>query len=160
PNGHWWDGSQIYGSDPEVAKRLRTGEGGKLHVEATKLLPVDPATGVNLSGFTDNWWIGLAMLHTLFTLEHNSICDELQKQHRARTDAELFRTAHLTNAAIMAKIHTVEWTPAILPHPVTQLAMHVNWYGLAGDELQDVFKFLNDEEVLGGIIGSKTDHHT
>ena len=42
PNGHWWDGSQIYGSDPEVAAKLRTGEGGKLKVEATKLLPVDP----------------------------------------------------------------------------------------------------------------------
>src|SRR6185503_26166 len=27
-NGHWWDGSQIYGSDPVVAARLRTGEGG------------------------------------------------------------------------------------------------------------------------------------
>ena len=60
----------------------------------------------------------------------------------------------------MAKIHTVEWTPAILPHPVIQLAMHTNWYGLAGDELQEVLKFLNDNEILGGIVGSKHDHHT
>ena len=77
PNGHWWDGSQIYGSDPVVAAKLRTGEGGKLKLDATKLLPVDPETGVHLSGFTDNWWIGLAMLHTLFTREHNYICDLL-----------------------------------------------------------------------------------
>ena len=59
----------------------------------------------------------------------------------------------------MAKIHTVEWTPAILPHPVIQLAMHTNWYGLAGDELQEVLTFLNDNEILGGIVGSKHDHH-
>ena len=68
PNSHWWDASQIYGSDPRSPPKLRTGEGGKLKVESTNLLPVDPATGVHLTGFTDNWWIGLAMLHTLFTL--------------------------------------------------------------------------------------------
>ena len=51
--------------------------GGKLRIEPTGLLPVDPETGVHFAGFTDNWWIGLAMLHTLFTLEHNYICDLL-----------------------------------------------------------------------------------
>ena len=59
----------------------------------------------------------------------------------------------------MAKIHTVEWTPAILPHPVIQIAMNANWYGLAGEELQEIFEFLNDSEILGGIIGSHADHH-
>ena len=59
----------------------------------------------------------------------------------------------------MAKIHTVEWTPAIMPHPVIEIAMNTNWYGLAGDELQEVFEFLNDSEILGGIVGSKHDHH-
>ena len=38
---------------------------GKLRIEPTGLLPVDPETGVHFSGFTDNWWIGLAMLHTI-----------------------------------------------------------------------------------------------
>ena len=37
----------------------------------------------------------------------------------------------------MAKIHTVEWTPAILPHPVTRIAMNTNWYGLKGEDAQD-----------------------
>ncbi len=160
PNGHWWDGSQIYGSDPVVAARLRLGEGGKLRVEGTKLLPVDTATGLHLSGFTDNWWIGLAMLHTLFTLEHNYLCDELAKQHPTWNDSQLYRQAQLINSALMAKIHTVEWTPAIVPHPVIKLAMQVNWYGLSGDELQDVFTFLDDKEILGGIVGSHADHHS
>ena len=34
----------------------------------------------------------------------------------------------------MAKIHTVEWTPAILPHPIIQIAMRTNWSGLGGEE--------------------------
>ena len=32
----------------------------------------------------------------------------------------------------MAKIHTVEWTPAVLPHPTVRAAMRGNWYGLFG----------------------------
>jgi hypothetical protein len=39
------------------------------------------------------------------------------------------------------------------------MAMRTNWYGLAGDELQEVLKFLDDNEYLGGIVGSKHDHH-
>ncbi len=58
----------------------------------------------------------------------------------------------------MAKIHTVEWTPAILPHPVIETALRTNWHGLLGD-LQKVFTGLNDNELLGGIPGSPTDHH-
>jgi hypothetical protein len=159
-NSHWWDGSQIYGCDNETCGKLRTGEGGKLRVEPTNLLPVDPVTGLNITGFNDNWWIGLAMLHTIFTCEHNHLCDVLAKEHRTWTDAQLYSKAKLINSALMAKIHTVEWTPAILPHPVIQIAMHTNWYGLSGDELQEVFKFLNNDEILGGIVGSKHDHHT
>jgi len=159
PNGHWWDGSQIYGSDSAVAAKLRAGEGGKLKVEATKLLAVDPDSGVHLSGFTENWWVGLAMLHTLFTHEHNHICDLLHEKYPDWNDAQLYAKAKLINAALMAKIHTVEWTPAILPHPIIQLAMRTNWFGLADEELQQVFTFLNDNEIVGGIIGSKHDHH-
>ena len=160
PNGHWWDGSQVYGSDPVVASKLRTGVGGKLKLEATKLLPVDPETGINLSGFTDNWWIGLAMLHTMFTREHNYICDQLLRENPGWSDEQLYGKAKLINAAVMAKIHTVEWTVAILPHPIIGLAMHTNWYGIADEELQQVFTFLNDDEILGGIRGSKHDHHS
>jgi hypothetical protein len=159
-NSHWWDSSQIYGCDAELAARLRANVGGKLRVEPTGLLPVDPDTGVHMGGFTDNWWIGLAMLHTLFTLEHNHICDLLAAQHPRWTDQELFEKAKLINAALMAKIHTVEWTPAIVPHPIIQTAMRVNWSGLAGEDLRDVLEFLDDSELIRGIVGSKADHHT
>lgn len=157
-NSHWWDASQIYGCDPIVAAKLRAKMGGKLRIEPTGLLSVDPETGVNFSGFTDNWWVGLAMLHTLFTLEHNSLCDLLAAQHPDWTDDQLFGKAKLINSALMAKIHTTEWTPAIMPHPVIQKAMQVNWSGLAGEDLQDVLHFLDDQELAGGIVGSKADH--
>lgn len=159
-NSHWWDASMIYGSDPVTAAKLRTKVGGRLRIEPTGLLPIDPDTGVHLSGFSDNWWIGLAMLHTLFTLEHNHVCDLLAHEHGDWTDDQLFTKARLITAALMAKIHTVEWTPAIMPHPVIKQAMNVNWYGLTGPDLQDALAFLDDDELLGGIVGSKADHHT
>jgi hypothetical protein len=159
-NSHWWDASMVYGSDASVCNTLRSKIGGKLRIEPTGQLAVDPQTGVSFTGFSDNWWIGLAMLHTLFTLEHNHICDLLAHEHRDWNDDQLFDKARLINAAILAKIHTIEWTPAILPHPVIQRGMHANWYGLAGEDAQEALPLLNDSEILGGIVGSKTDHHT
>ena len=55
----------------------------------------------------------------------------------------------------MAKIHTVEWTPAIIAHPTTRYAMRANWYGILGKRLGKRSR----NEVLGGIPGSPTDHH-
>jgi hypothetical protein len=159
-NSHWWDGSQIYGSDEPSSKRLRSGAGGKLTTEANGLLPLDPVLGVDATGFNENWWIGLAMLHTLFVLEHNHICDLLSRAYPSWTDDRLYAKARLINAGLMAKIHTVEWTPAILPHPVVELAMNANWFGIIGSpELQQVLEFINEDELLGGIIGSRADHH-
>ena len=37
--------------------------------------------GVDLTGFSDNYWIGLSLLHTLFVKEHNAICDYLKGSH-------------------------------------------------------------------------------
>ena len=159
-NSHWWDASQIYGCDAETCAKLRSGEGGTLKMDAQGLIPVDPLTGIDCTGFTDNWWIGLAMLHTLFAREHNYLCDLLTKEHPDWNDAQLFETAKLINSALLAKIHTVEWTPAILPHPIVKTAMNTNWFGLVDADLQEVLRFINEDELLGGIIGSHADHHT
>ena len=45
---------------------------GKLKVDSKGLLPVDPNTGLEVTGVSGNWWLGLDLMHTLFTLEHNS----------------------------------------------------------------------------------------
>ena len=124
---HWWDGSQIYGSDLETQNKVRLGVDGKLRLGSDNLLPVDPHTGIDISGVTGNWWVGLSMLHTLFTLEHNAICDRLHSEFKTWSDQELFDRARLINAALMAKIHTVEWTTAIVAHPTVEAGMNQNW---------------------------------
>jgi hypothetical protein len=83
-NTPWWDGSQIYGASEAVTQSLRTKhEDGKLllTVEGKEsFLPRDAAGNV-LTGFNQNWWIAMELMHTLFALEHNSICDMLRGAH-------------------------------------------------------------------------------
>src|SRR5215211_6072571 len=154
-DSHWWDGSQIYGSDPKVARALRTGSDGKLRLDPDGQLPRDLDQHIDLKGVAGNFWLGLALLHTLFTHEHNAVCDRLRSESPTWTDDELYTRARLINAALMAKIHTVEWTPAIISHPTTKYAMKANWYGLLGKTLGKKSR----NEVLGGIPGSDVNHH-
>ncbi len=156
---HWWDASQIYGKDPGFAEKLRTREDGKIRIDDHGLLPQDLEQGMDLSGVAGNFWVGLGVLHTLFSLEHNAICDRLRAEYRHWSDDELYEHARLVNAALIAKIHTVEWTPAIIAHPTTQLAMHANWWGLVGQGITSRFGRLGSSEVISGIPGSPTNHH-
>ena len=154
-DSHWWDGSQIYGSNAAFAAALRAKEGGKLRLDPDGQLPRDLESLVDLTGVAGNFWLGLALLHTLFTREHNAICERLAEEYPDWSDDELYDRARLINAALMAKIHTVEWTPAIIAHPTTRYAMRANWYGILGKRLGK----RSSNEVLGGIPGSPTDHH-
>ena len=157
-NTHWWDGSQVYGCTTAEQAALRIGRDGKLLVGPSGRLGFDAVTGREITGFTENSWVGLSLLHGLFALEHNAICDMLRRHNAQWDDERLFQQARLINAALMAKIHTVEWSTAILPNPITQAGLRTNWHGALGD-LQKVFTGLNDNELLGGIPGSPTDHH-
>ena len=154
-DSHWWDGSQIYGSEPAISAALRAGKGGRLRLDPDGQLPRDLDEHVDLTGVAGNFWLGLALLHTLFTREHNAVADRLAQEYPHWTDEELFGKARLVTAALMAKIHTVEWTPAIIAHPTTKYAMRANWYGILGKRLGK----RSSNEVLGGIPGSPTDHH-
>jgi hypothetical protein len=60
--------------------------------------------------------------------------------------------------ALMAKIHTVDWTTAILGHPALQIAMRANWWGLAGERIHKLFGRISKSEVINGIPGSPKDH--
>ncbi|KAH8195108.1 hypothetical protein TruAng_010728 [Truncatella angustata] len=158
-NTHWWDGSQIYGSSEEATRRLRADcEDGKMKVDLEKggaiFLPRG-ADDIPLTGFNENWWLGLELLHTLFALEHNSICNQLRLTHPTWTSDQLFDTARLINCALMAKIHTVEWTPAILKHPALQIGMAANWWGVAGEKLWKIAgRISKTSEAISGIPGS------
>ena len=158
-DSHWWDGSQVYGNRDDFAVRLRTGEDGKLRIADDGLPPADLQAGLDLSGVAGAFWAGLGVLHTLFMLEHNAICDRLRAQYPSWSDDRLFDTARLVNAALMAKIHTVEWTPAIIAHPTTILAMNAQWWGLVGERARKRFGRIGKGEVLSGIPGSPTNHH-
>ncbi|MCP5245003.1 MAG: peroxidase [Burkholderiales bacterium] len=156
---HWWDASQVYGSNQETIDKLRAHVDGKMHIEADGFLPFDPELGIDLVAFPGTWWFGLSMLHTLFVKEHNSICDHLKQAYPQWDDEKLFNHARLINAALIAKIHTVEWTPAILPHPATAMAMNINWWGILGRKFKNMFGRIGDGEILSGIPGSKAEHH-
>ena len=155
---HWWDASSIYGISAERRDEVRSFVDGKLVLKDGHL-PLDPETGVALTGFSENWWVGLGLLHTLFTLEHNSVCDALKKAYPDMTEDELFGTAQLVVSALIAKIHTVEWTPAIIAHPVLKVAMRANWWGLAEEKLHRRFGRISKSDVISGIPGSPFDHH-
>lgn len=155
---HWWDASSIYGSTPERQRELRSLTDGKLVLENGRL-PLDPKTGFARTGFAENWWIGLGILHTLFTAEHNAICDRLKETHPSWSDDDLFGTARLVNSALMAKIHTVEWTPAITDHPIMHTAMRANWWGLAEERLYRLFGRISPGDIISGIPGSEVEHH-
>jgi len=99
------------------------------------------------------------MLQTLFTREHNAICDHLKATYPGLSDDDLFEHARLVNAALVAKIHTVEWTPTVISHPTTRLAMRTNWWGLAGEHVHNLFGRISSSEVISGIPGSETQHY-
>ncbi len=161
---HWWDGSQLYGSDQATQDRLRKGIDGHLRLTEDGTLPLS-ANGVEDSGMIRNWWVGVAMLHTLFAREHNAICDHLKRSYPDWDDNRLFNVARLVNAAVMAKIHSIEWTPAILPNRGLTMGLNSNWYGLLTYKLRKPgrrktvaeFKVANPE--LGGLVGNRTNKY-
>jgi hypothetical protein len=217
---HWWDGSQVYGSNQNEQNKVRSFSKGRMatvKVNGRELLPKDSEfnarmnkqnQGLEVVGFRDNMWVGLSMLHHLFVLEHNVIADMLVKKHvkydekkqkyiwnqngwfkkalnavtrstkgvkelnEKELDEHVFQVARLINSALMAKIHTVEWTPAILANKSLKTGMYANWYGLInpqtwtrylkalpGMDSTDWFAGINGGYVLGGIVGDKTNNY-
>jgi len=205
-NTHWWDGSQIYGSSQDEQNATRSFSRGKMRTEMVnghELLPKNPNfnpadnrqnRGYEVTGFKDNWWIGLSMLHTLFVKEHNAVADMLMKKYvtydketkmfhwqsgseskyldEKGLDEQLFQTARLINAAVLAKIHTVEWTPAILPNKTLRIGMYGNWYGLANPQTwskvikkipglgrADIIPGIKEGYLVGGIVGDHANNY-
>lgn len=47
--------------------------------------------------------------------------------HKGFSEEELYQTARLIVAGLLARIHTVEWTPALLSNDVMNVSLHNNW---------------------------------
>jgi hypothetical protein len=154
---HWWDGSEVYGADSDKALKLR--DGAKLRLSPEGYLPED-TKGFEITGFSESWWLGLSGLHTLFVREHNLLCDELRSHYPRWSDDRVYQTARLIVAALIAKIHTVEWTPAILATKGIERALTTNWYGpRPNDWITRLGLWLMDASALTGIPATLPHHH-
>lgn len=154
---HWWDGSEVYGADSAKARALR--DGAKLRLSPEGYLPED-IRGFEITGFNESWWLGLSGMHTLFAREHNLLCDELRTHYRGWSDDHVYHTARLIVSALIAKIHTVEWTPAILATEAIDLGLGANWNGPpADDRIARLGLWLLDEHANVGIPSTLPDHH-
>ena len=145
---HWWDGSQIYGSDLErqqrgahrsgdrpVAGRTASSASIRRGPPAGRYRPAtsrpEPRARRRERQLVDR---PLGDAH--------AVRPRAQRHRRSparstipRADGEwLFQKARLVNAALIAKIHTIEWTPALMNSPEGRLAMRGNWWGLLGEQ--------------------------
>ena len=148
----WWDGSEIYGDTAGKAASLR--DGACLRLTSDLYLPTD-LNGMNLTGFKESWWLGLSMMHTLFAREHNVLCQALKTEYPNWTSERLYQTARLVIPALIAKIHTLEWTPAILATKTIQAGSRTTWHGAP----KDWVTWLLGTHELNAIPGSLPNHY-
>lgn len=149
----WWDGSAVYGSNAERLHKLRTYKDGKLKMSKDGLLLHDD-NGIALSGDVRNSWAGVSSLQALFIKEHNAVCDALKVEYRDLGDEELYRHARLVTSAVIAKVHTIDWTVELLKTDTLHAGMRANWYGLLGKKFKDTFGHVGNA-TLGGLVGQK-----
>ncbi|KAK7831690.1 alpha-dioxygenase 1 [Quercus suber] len=123
---------------------LRTLKDGKLKISPDGLLLHDQ-DGIAVSGDVRNSWIGVSTLQALFIKEHNAVCDALKKEYPSLDDEELYRYARLVTSAVIAKIHTIDWTVELLK---------TDMYGLLGKKFKDTFGHVGGA-ILGGLVGQK-----
>ncbi|KAF5730323.1 alpha-dioxygenase 2 [Tripterygium wilfordii] len=147
----WWDGSAIYGNNKSGMTRVRTFKDGKLKVSEDGLLEVDEK-GIPVSGDVKNVWAGLSALQALFVKEHNAVCDMLKKNYPHLDDEELYRHARLVTAAVIAKVHTIDWTIELLKTDTLLAGMRINWYGIMGKKFKDTFGHVFGS-LFSGFVG-------
>ncbi len=128
----WWDGSEVYGDDAEKAKSLRDGASHS----ARQRLPADRRQRHHghrlqrkLVARAQRACTRCSRASTIV------ICEALKRAYPAWDDERVYQTARLIVSALIAKIHTVEWTPAILATKTIEVGLRTNWYGAPKDWL-------------------------
>ncbi|XP_022158084.1 alpha-dioxygenase 1-like [Momordica charantia] len=149
----WWDGSVVYGNDEERLRKVRSYEDGKLKIGDDGLLLHDE-DGVAISGDVRNSWAGVSALQALFVKEHNAVCDALEKEYPDFEDEDLYRHARLVTSAVIAKVHTIDWSVELLKSDTLLAGLRGNWYGLLGKKCKDKFGNIGGG-LLGGLVGLK-----
>ncbi|KAL2335624.1 hypothetical protein Fmac_016837 [Flemingia macrophylla] len=149
----WWDGSAIYGSNREVLMKVRTFKDGKIKISKDGHL-LHNENGTAIAGDIRNSWAGVSTLQALFIQEHNAVCDALKSDYPDLEDEELYRHARLVTSAVIAKVHTIDWTVELLKTDTLLAGMRGNWYGILGKKFKDTFGHVGGA-ILGGLVGLK-----
>ncbi|KAJ6672665.1 ALPHA-DIOXYGENASE 2 [Salix viminalis] len=147
----WWDGSVIYGNNEDGMRKVRTFKDGRLRIAEDGLLEHDE-NGIPISGDIRNFWAGFSLLQALFVKEHNAVCDMLKENYPGFDDEKLYRHARLVTSAVLAKIHTIDWTVELLRTDTLLAGMRINWYGFLGKKIKDLFGHIGGP-VLSGLVG-------
>ncbi|XP_044477164.1 alpha-dioxygenase 2 isoform X3 [Mangifera indica] len=147
------DGSVIYGNNDEGMRRVRTFKDGKLRITGDGLLDHDEK-GIPISGDVRNCWAGFSLLQALFVKEHNAVCDKLKENYPDFDDEKLYRHARLVTSAVIAKVHTIDWTVELLKTDTLLAGMRINWYGFLGKKFKDLFGPILGP-ILTGLVGLK-----
>jgi hypothetical protein len=122
------DGSQVYGSDVDRARALRTMSGGLMKTSAGNMLPFNslllendndahqvPDENLFLAGdVRANENPGIISLQTLFVREHNRIAGQIAVGNPRLNDEEIYQKARQTVIAEMQWIVYNEYLPALL----------------------------------------------
>ena len=153
---HWWDASEVYGGTRPRLGRCERGPRSASPMRAT--CPTTPPAG----GHRLQRELVVGTLRPAHAVRPRAqrLCDELRAQYRGWSDERVYQTARLIVAALIAKIHTVEWTPAILATEAIDLGLKANWNGPpANDWLTRLGIWLMDTHASVGIPLTKPDHH-
>ena len=135
---HWWDASWLYGQSHAAVQHSRSFQSGKVRLslddENAKVGTRNYETGTvyNTTGDNMNSWLGVSLLQELFLKEHNAVAQAIVQNHPewADDDERVFGMARLVVSALLAKIHTIDWTVELLKTRTLQVGMRTNWYGL------------------------------
>jgi hypothetical protein len=87
------------------------------------------------------------------------LCQELERAYPDWLPERVYNTGRLIISALIAKIHTVEWTPAILATDTIRVGLRANWYGAPKDWLSQLGIWLLDAHALKGIPQTLPNHH-
>jgi len=132
---HWLDNSQVYGSNDQEQRSIRTFRGGRLSTvsgpdNGRQLLPNDrqesscTGTCFKAGDGRANENPNLSVLHTVFLREHNRVADQLSRLNPSWSDEKLFQEAkRFVNAEYQHIIYN-EWLPAVIGK------QYMNQYGL------------------------------
>jgi len=132
---HWLDTSQVYGSNINEQRSVRTGRGGRLLTSSgpdngRQILPNDNqesscvGTCFKAGDGRVNENPNLSVLHTVFMREHNRVADQLSRLNPGWSDEKVFQETKKFVTAEYQHIIYNEWLPAVVGK------QYMNLYGL------------------------------